>query len=244
MIERSGNVGDIFTISAEGAYSVWNILEMIFRIVLAGALGAVFDYDRMVKHKGVGPGTHMLIAATAALAMVVSKYAFADMANAAGSRGADNARVAAQVVSGVSFLCAAVIFKADGSIHGLTTAAGMWATAGIGLCLGSGLYIIGIVFTAVAIAGKRFSSRWKRTSRYRTQEIKACITDSRELYESVLKMAQKNGNTIERTQIERENGKLHLRIQVVGKNSLPSNEELNEMLLSNPDVFELHVAGD
>ena len=66
-----------------------------------------------------------------------------------GTRGADPARIAAQVVSGVSFLGAGVIFHNGSSIHGLTTAAGVWVTAGIGLSLGSGMYVIGIFSTAI-----------------------------------------------------------------------------------------------
>ena len=88
--------------------------------------------------------------------MIVSKYGFADLTDTMGSvfngtRGADPARIAAQVVSGVSFLGAGVIFKNGNTIKGLTTAAGLWATAGIGLAIGSGLFVIGI-FTTIVIA--------------------------------------------------------------------------------------------
>ena len=235
---------DGLAIAVQETYSAWNIIEMILRILLAGLFGAIIGYDRMVKHKGVGPGTHMLIAATAALIMVVSKYAFADVASIAGSRGNDNSRMAAQVISGVSFLCAAVIFKSEGSIHGLTTAAGMWATAGTGLCFGSGMYVIGSVFVVLAILGKLLFSRIKKMARFRSQEVRACIKDTRELYDFVLKTLQENGNTADNVQIERENGKLHLRIQLGGSSNLPENTVLNEIVLSNPDIYELRVSAD
>ena len=67
-----------------------------------------------------------------------------------GSKGADPARVAAQAVSGISFLCAGVIFKVGSSIKGLTTAAGIWMTAGIGLAVGAGMYVV-VAFTAVLL---------------------------------------------------------------------------------------------
>ena len=84
--------------------------------------------------------------------MIVSKYGFADLTYADGSvfngtRGADPARIAAQVVSGISFLGAGVIFKNGSTVKGLTTAAGIWATAGIGLALGCGMYFTGIFVT-------------------------------------------------------------------------------------------------
>ena len=86
--------------------------------------------------------------------MIVSKYGFADLTYADGSvfngtRGADPARIAAQVVSGISFLGAGVIFKNGSTVKGLTTAAGIWATAGIGLALGAGMYFIGIAVTVL-----------------------------------------------------------------------------------------------
>ena len=79
--------------------------------------------------------------------MIVSKYGFADMGSSAvmeafGTKGADSARVAAQAVSGISFLCAGVIIKVGGNIRGLTTAAGIWMTASIGLAIGAGMYIV------------------------------------------------------------------------------------------------------
>ena len=77
--------------------------------------------------------------------MIISKYGFADLTAADGAvynetRGADPARVAAQAVSGISFLGAGVIFKNGNTVKGLTTAAGIWATAAIGLAVGAGMY--------------------------------------------------------------------------------------------------------
>ncbi len=76
--------------------------------------------------------------------MIVSKYAFLDCVTLDGLRGADPARIAAQVVSGISFLGAGVIFKNGNSIRGLTTAAGMWGTAAIGMAVGAGMYWLGL----------------------------------------------------------------------------------------------------
>ena len=88
--------------------------------------------------------------------MIISKYSFADLADAAGmglygTKGADPSRIASQVVSGISFLGAGVIFKHGSTVRGLTTAAGLWATAGIGMAIGSGMYPVGI-FAAVLVS--------------------------------------------------------------------------------------------
>ena len=145
----------MFPLYASDRISLMMLLECVLRIILAMGSGAVIGYERSRRFKGAGLRTHIIVCCAAALMMIVSKYAFADISVdlggfSGGTRGADPARIAAQVVSGISFLGAGVIFKNNGSVSGLTTAAGLWATAGIGLAVGSGMYIMG-VFTTVLI---------------------------------------------------------------------------------------------
>ena len=98
--------------------------------------------------------------------MILSKYSFADLAvdamgtAFAGDRGADPARIAAQVVSGLGFLGAGVIFKNGNSIRGLTTAAGLWATAAIGMAIGSGMYLIGVFTTLLLMVLQLLTHRF------------------------------------------------------------------------------------
>lgn len=137
-------------------FSVTQNIDFFVRLLVACICGAAIGFERSKRFKGAGLRTHIIVCCAAALMMIVSKYGFADLtsidgANFNGTRGADSARIAAQVVSGISFLGAGVIFKHGSSIRGLTTAAGVWATAGIGLAIGAGMYPIGI-FTTVLIA--------------------------------------------------------------------------------------------
>ncbi len=132
------------------------VLEFIIRIALSCVCGAFIGLERSHRLKEAGVRTHLLVSFSAALIMIVSKYGFADLVSGDGSyffgvKEADPARIAAQVVSGISFLCAGVIFKQGSVIKGLTTAAGMWATTGIGLALGAGMYLLGIVSTVLII---------------------------------------------------------------------------------------------
>ena len=129
--------------------------ELLLRIIVAIICGSLVGLERSRRFKDAGIRTHSVVACTAALLMIVSKYGFADLSQSdiyfSGVKGADPARIAAQVVSGVSFLGAGIIYR-DRSYNtkGLTTAAGIWAVAGIGLAIGAGLYLIGI-FTSVFI---------------------------------------------------------------------------------------------
>ena len=144
----------MFTPFSSGNFTWLHMLDIALRIILAMACGAVIGFERSRRFKGAGLRTHVIVCGASALMMIVSKYAFADLAAVVAmdaTKAADPARIAAQVVSGISFLGAGVIFKNNGSVSGLTTAAGLWATAGIGLAMGGGMYILGI-FTTVLIA--------------------------------------------------------------------------------------------
>ena len=130
-------------------------LDFCVRLLLACVCGAAIGVERSRHFKEAGVRTHIIVCMGAALAMIVSKYSFVDLTLADGSafpgtNGADPARVAAQVISGISFLGAGVIFKREGLVRGLTTAAGIWVTAAIGLAVGSGMLVVGL-FAALVV---------------------------------------------------------------------------------------------
>lgn len=141
--------------SMNGFIPLGMTLEFFLRIITACACGAVVGIERSKRFKEAGVRTHSMVACAAAAFMILSKYCFADLSldslgtPFAGDRGADPARIAAQIVSGLGFLGAGVIFKTGNSIKGLTTAAGLWATAAIGMAIGSGMYLFGIFTTLV-----------------------------------------------------------------------------------------------
>ena len=137
-------------------FTLWQYGEFFLRVLVACVCGAAIGVERSKRLKEAGIRTHIIVCCAAALTMIVSKYGFADMvssdgAGLYGTKGTDPARLAAQIISGVSFLGAGIIFRNGSSIKGLTTAAGIWATAGIGLAIGAGMYVVGI-FTTVVVA--------------------------------------------------------------------------------------------
>ena len=120
------------------------VAEMILRLLLATALGAIIGFQRERAKKPAGLRTHVLISLGAALFTIASSYGF--------GIASDPARIAAGVVVGVGFLGAGVILHREGEIvAGLTTAATIWVVAGIGLAAGAGLYLVSVVATALVL---------------------------------------------------------------------------------------------
>ena len=108
-------------------------------IILACICGLLIGYERKARNKQAGVKTHVIVCLTSALMMIISKEAFLDTPDY------DTSRVAAQIVSGISFIGGGIIFMRDKKISGLTTAAGLWATSGIGMAIGGGFWFFGIV---------------------------------------------------------------------------------------------------
>lgn len=129
-----------------------HLVDYLIRVLAAALAGFAIGYERKTRSKEAGVRTHTLVCMAAAMLMVISKYGFADqLIGENGARGADSARIAAQVVSGIGFLGAGIIIYRKDTLHGLTTAAGIWATAGIGMAFGSGMYFLGLVGMSILL---------------------------------------------------------------------------------------------
>ena len=126
--------------------------DFTLRIFVAWVMGILIGLEREYRAKEAGYRTHFLVALGSALMMIVSQYGFEDVLKADLVR-LDPSRIAAQVVSGIGFIGAGTIILQKQIVRGLTTAAGVWATAGIGLAVGAGMYGIGIVATALVLIG-------------------------------------------------------------------------------------------
>ena len=130
-------------------------LNMIFRILVACVCGILIGFERKNRAKEAGLRTHCIVACASAMMMVVSKYGFGDLIEGAEFLNADvrldPSRMAQGIVTGVGFLGSGLIFHQRGTTQGLTTAAGIWATSGIGMALGAGMYTIGLSTTAIML---------------------------------------------------------------------------------------------
>jgi putative Mg2+ transporter-C (MgtC) family protein len=123
----------------------------LLRLAVAALLGGVIGLERHRSDKAAGMRTHMLVSLGSALVMIVSAYGFDEVLRPARVT-LDPSRVAAQVVSGIGFLGAGTILRRNEMVHGLTTAASIWAVAAVGLAAGGGLYLAAVTATAIILA--------------------------------------------------------------------------------------------
>ena len=119
----------------------WNL---ILRLVIAGLLGGLVGLERELRAKEAGLRTHFVVALGSALFMIISQYAFGDLRY-------DASRVAAQVVSGIGFIGAGVIIFQKNVVRGVTTAAGLWVVAAIGLACGAGMWSVAAAATLLTL---------------------------------------------------------------------------------------------
>ncbi len=133
----------------EEIFAIENI-DYIFRLVLSALCGFFIGLERERRLKNAGIRTHIIVAISSALMMIVSKYGFYDVLGH-DSISVDASRIAAGVVTAIGFLGAGVIYVRKENTVGLTTAAGLWATVGIGIALGAGMYFLGIAATLLML---------------------------------------------------------------------------------------------
>ena len=131
------------------------IWDFVWRLVLAAIFGTIIGLDREYREKEAGFRTHFLVSLGSALMMIVSQYGFSEILTHDGV-SLDPSRIAAQVVSGIGFIGAGTIIFNHQIVRGLTTAASLWASAGIGLTAGAGmswLALAATILTLVALEG-------------------------------------------------------------------------------------------
>ena len=129
--------------------------EFILRIFVASLLGGIIGLEREYRAKEAGFRTHFLVALGSAVFMIVSAYGFGEVSMDGMTSRWDVSRVAAQVVSGIGFIGAGTIIfrKQENMVSGLTTAAGLWVTAAIGLACGGGMYVLAIAASILVLVG-------------------------------------------------------------------------------------------
>ena len=211
---------------------------LVLRILLAGLCGGIIGYERKNRGKGAGVRTHTIVALAAALMMIISKYGFADVADMPGMRIADPARIAAQVVSGVGFLGAGMIYFNRHLVKGLTTAAGVWATAGVGLAMGAGLYTVAVFSTLFIVFAQVFLHKKYKFLNMPSEEIlTVTITDEAEALDFLHAMLERYGISVGGMKCRKKDQGL---IEVEMDVSVEAEIDYNELLKAFREAEYVH----
>ncbi len=225
MMEFLNGIWD--TIVAESPY--------MLRLVVACLCGCVIGVERSLRQKEAGIRTHIVVTIGAALAMILSKYAFFD------SVDADASRIASQIITGVSFLGAGVIFVRGATIRGLTTAAGIWTTAVIGMAIGAGMYPLGIFTTLLIVILQLFLHKFVHIEKNITSDLDAVLTDRRGAITAFRKQLENRGMEVTGFEIQKSGaGELHCLLTVkVKEEKLLSR--LEDFMEENPDLRSISM---
>ncbi len=221
-------------------------LECFLRILMASLCGCMIGYERTRRLKEAGVRTHCVVACGAALMMVVSKYGFSDIIQNGvylyGCSGVDASRIAAQVVTGVGFLGAGVIFRTGTSVKGLTTAAGIWATSAVGLAFGAGLYLIGWLTTIFIVAIQFLMHRLNiGADAYTSQDISLQFHDCPQVREQLFTMLEERGALISGCSTKRlDNGDMSYHLCIHIRRPIQA-VELQAMMDSYPQITAFSV---
>lgn len=211
--------------------------DFALRLFVAGAMGVLIGLEREYRAKEAGYRTHFLVALGSALMMIVSQYGFMEVLKTDLIR-LDPSRIAAQVVSGIGFIGAGTIILQKQIVRGLTTAAGIWATSGIGLAVGAGMYAVGISATLLVLLGLETLSYFFKSIGLRNMMIDFS-TDDKEAIKRVSKKFNTRNYVIVSYEMTEAytNGKNVYHVSMVVKAKRMNEEGLLLMFLQDfPDI--------
>lgn len=228
-------------------FAAYPVCAYVLRVMVATICGAIIGLERTKRSKEAGIRTHCIIACGAALLMVISKYGFVDMLTEMGElfpgmRGADPSRIASQVVSGISFLGAGVIFKNGNTVKGLTTAAGIWATAAVGLACGSGMYAMALFVTILIVVVQMLMHKFSiGNDAYSNEEIRISMVDSPEIRAVLREKQEQFGIEIYSSKITAgADGTLDLVLQVRLKRKI-GFDQIMRFIDEHPDIKSMSI---
>lgn len=212
------------------APDVW---RFIVRLLLSTICGVLIGLERKTRSKEAGIRTHAIVCMAACLFMIISKYMVSGSFSDTGVDG-DPTRIASQVVTGIGFLGAGIIIYRRDIMHGLTTAAGVWATAAVGMAIGSGFIVIGVVSTAFILMLQiifHLPIKALQTKHLIIIKLKVWIESDEVL--SNVKSALGNGK-ITGYKVKNEDGKLIASMEFTTRNEF-SVDKMNTIIRSFPD---------
>ncbi len=221
-------------------------LELLGRIFIAFLCGALIGHERKTRGKGAGTRTHSIVAIASCLLMVISQYGFMDFLNHFSGDGVninhDPSRIAAQIVTGIGFLGAGMIFVHKRTITGLTTAAGIWATAGIGMSIGAGMYFISITTTIIIVIIQIISHKdVKFFTHYVDIEISLIANDKDKAIDLYNEIAEKYDFATNNIEIMYKTDDLYYINIIVSTLQNPDRMELTKLFSQNKYILSVKM---
>ncbi|WP_254846865.1 MgtC/SapB family protein [Oceanobacillus sojae] len=185
-----------------------DFLVIVSRLFIALILSGLIGFEREINNHSAGFRTHILVGVGSCLMMVLSIFGFISFMEQYDNIRFDPARIPSYVISGIGFLGAGTIIVYGGTIKGLTTAASIWAVAGIGLVVGAGMYSVAIVTTLIILASLIFLNQIEHFfPRFKSSNfIEVIASEEFEIHEAV-KSIEKNYFNIKQIEIKLLEGK-------------------------------------
>ena len=213
-----------------------DLIEVTLKLVLAVALGGLIGFERETSQKPAGFRTNILICVGSTMMMILAQL----LIGGEGGNSDQVARIAAAVITGVGFIGAGTIIQARGSVLGLTSAATIWAVAGLGLVIGAGYYVVAIIFSGIVILTLLFFRRIEGRPRERLlyrYELKTRA--AREVILNIKKLALHEGIKFKEITHKKEG------TESIISFSFPASEEkeqkFNQSLLSMDGIQEIKI---
>ena len=220
-------------------FKLESFFPYLLGLITAVVCGALIGVERTFRQKEAGIRTHIIVALGSALIMIVSKYGFFDIVGLADHVNLDGSRLAAQVVTGISFLGAGIIvFK--GTVKGLTTAAGVWTTAGIGLAAGAGMYGIAVYATLILLIVQIVIHKILPVENTSTNAVSMKLKDDPEAIESITKLFKENGYILISTSVEKKDSKYICLFTIRAKSHI-NPDDISKLFSGNEYVLSLSV---
>lgn len=213
-----------------------SILDITIKIFFSLLFGGLVGLEREIKHKPAGLRTNILICLGSTVIMIISINLYEIYGEIV-----DPSRIAAQVVTGIGFIGAGTIIRARGAIHGLTTAATIWAISGIGLAVGNGYYAVAFIATLFIMFTLNVGTKFEKKFKLRTevQEYSIISEDIKAIFNAIEKVANLSPLETEEMKIEKFNDKIKCNIAFKGKDKI--QKEFLESMTRTEGIIEIKV---
>lgn len=220
-------------------FKLESFLPYLLGLITAVVCGALIGVERTFRQKEAGIRTHIIVALGSALIMIVSKYGFFDIVGLANHVNLDGSRLAAQVVTGISFLGAGIIvFK--GTVKGLTTAAGVWTTAGIGLAAGAGMYGIAVYATIILLVVQIVIHKILPVENTSTTAVSMKLKDDPEAIETITGLFKENGYILISSSVDKKDSKYVCLFTIRAKSHI-NPDDISKLFTGNDYVLSFSI---